>query len=267
MPVPLADESRPFRMRLPRSRRLTIDVLHYHRQVPTCAHDRCMNLGPLAAVREQLSKRVSWSMLFVKAFGIVAREYPVLRQTCMRWPFPHIYQHPHSVAMVATHREIDGEAWLFWSRFSRPETQTLAELQSSLEDYLHSPAKTVFLRQWQLSAFPTFIRRFFWWWTLNVSGVKRAKRSGTFFLTTIAGKGAEIQHPPAFLTSNFTYGPLDENHCCRVTIAYDHRLMDGSMVANCLARLETVLNQTIAEELRTIVASERHEAPALRRTA
>ncbi len=254
-------------MRLPRSRRLTIDVLHYHRQVPTCAHDRVIDLSALADAREKLSRRISWSMLFVKAFGIVASEYSVLRQTYMRWPWPHVYQHPHSIAMVATHRDIDGEPWLFWSRFTRPESQSLADLQKSLEIYLSSPVKDVFLRQWQLSAFPTLIRRMFWWWTLNVSGIKRAKRSGTFFLTTIAGKGAEIQHPPAFLTSNLTYGPIDENGRCRVTIAYDHRLMDGSLVADCLAKLDSTLNETIANELLALAEAERNSASALRRTA
>lgn len=249
MPPSLDVDVRPFRMRLPRSRRLTIDVLHYHRQVPTCAHDRLVDLSPLIAARNALPRRISWSMLFAKAFGIVAAEFPVLRQTYLRWPWPHIYQHPYSVAMVATHREIDGEPWLFWSRFTQPEAQALDAMQQLLERYLEAPIRDVYLRQWQLSALPTPVRRLLWWWTLNVSGVKRAKRSGTFFLTTIAGKGAEIQHPPAFLTSNLTYGPIDKDGRCRVTIAYDHRLMDGLVVADCLARLEVVLNETISLEL------------------
>jgi hypothetical protein len=140
----------------------------------------------------------------------------------------------------------------------------MTELQDSLDEYLGEPVKKMFLRQWQLSALPTVLRRLFWWWTLNVSGQKRAKRSGTFFLTTIAGKGAEIQHPPAFLTSNLTYGPMDENGRCRVTIAYDHRLMDGSLVADCLARLDVVLNEVLLEEL-TAIAESKDSAAAIRR--
>ncbi len=34
------------RMAIPRSRRLVIDALHYHRQVPTSAHDRMIDLRP-----------------------------------------------------------------------------------------------------------------------------------------------------------------------------------------------------------------------------
>jgi hypothetical protein len=90
---------------------------------------------------------------------------------------------------------------------------------------------------------------------LNVSLSKRASRSGTFFLTTLAGKGVEIQDPPAFLTSNLTYGPLDQQYRSRVTMSYDHRLMDGSFVADCLLELERVLNGPIADELKSILAT------------
>ena len=69
-------------------------------------------------------------MIFIKAFGLVAARVPVLRQTYQRWPWPHIYQHPTSVAMVATHRDFQGEPWLFWSRFSSPEAKPLDGLQA-----------------------------------------------------------------------------------------------------------------------------------------
>jgi len=167
----------------------------------------------------------------------------------MGWPFAHLYEHPYTVAMVATHREFCGEPWLFWSRFTRPESRSLLELQRDMDRYLAEPVEAIFKRQVQFSGLPTFARRLLWWWNLNVSGQKRAKRLGTAFLTTLAGSGAEIQHPPAFLTANFTYGPLDERGFSRVTIAYDHRLMDGRLVAHCLAEMEAALNGPVLAEL------------------
>ncbi|MCA9072900.1 MAG: hypothetical protein KDA84_28450, partial [Planctomycetaceae bacterium] len=219
MVSPTRSTERPHRQRLPRSRALTCDVLHYHAKVPTCAHDRICDLSPLAAVRRELPERISWTLLFIKAFGLVARDYPVLRQVYQPWPWPHIFQHSQSVGMMAIQREHLGEPWLFWGRFSSPETQSLLEMQNQLTRYLTEPVTKIFKRQWQLSAFPTPLRRLFWWWTLNASGAKRPRRAGTFFLTTLAGRGAEIQHPPAFLTSNMTYGPFDEQGRSRVTIA------------------------------------------------
>lgn len=240
-------------MLIPRSRRLTLDVLHFHRRAHTCAHDRQFDLGRVADLRSRLPTRISWAVLFIKAFGIVAADRPVLRQSFQSWPWPHIYQHDRSVGMLATHRIHQDHPWVFWSRFESPEQHSLPLLQSRLDSFLTEPVTKVFRQQWELSALPTFLRRLFWWWTLNVSVGKRAHRAGTFFFTTLARKGVEIQDPPAFLTSNLTYGPLDEQHRSRVTMSYDHRLMDGSTVADCLIELEAVLNGAIADELQTMI--------------
>ena len=248
------------RLRLSRSRRLTIDVLHYNRQVPTCAHDRRCDLSRVAEIRSRLPVRVSWSLLFIKAFAIVASKRNVLRQAYVAWPWPHVLEHPHSVGMLATHRDHRGEPWVLWSRFLRPEFRALIELQLSLDKYQTDPVETIFPFQWQLSGLPQFLRRCIWWWTLNIAGSKRAKRVGTFFLTTLASKGVEIQDPPAFLTSNLTFGPLDEAGCCRVTLSYDHRLLDGSYAADCLIELEATLNGEIADELETLITAGRCDA-------
>ncbi len=248
------------RRRLPRSRALTCDVLHYHSKVPTCAHDRLFDVRPVAEARDALPRRISWTLLFIKAFGLVAREVPVLRQIYQPWPWPHLYEHPHSVGMMAIERKIAGEPWLFWGRFTEPESQSLSDLQQQLSRYRNEPPKQIFKKQWQLSGLPWPIRRLLWWWTLNAAGSKRPKRAGTFFLTTLSGQGAEIQHPPAFLTSNLTYGPIDEQGRSRVTIAYDHRLTDGLQIARCLQMLEQTLNGPIAAELNQLAEEAKTKA-------
>ena len=252
--------TRTRRLKLPRSRRLTIDVLHYNRRVPTCAHDRRCDLSRVAQLRSQLPVRISWSLLFIKAFAIVAAKKSLLRQTYVSWPWPHILEHPHSVGMLATQRDHGGEPWLFWSRFVKPELRSLIDLQQKLDQFQTQPVEQVFAQQWQLSALPTWLRRCIWWWTFNMAGKKRANRVGTFFLTTLAGKGVEIQNPPAFLTSNLTFGPLGDSGYCRVTISYDHRLMDGAYIADTLIELEATLNGEIARELAEIIATGRSDA-------
>ena len=250
----VADSAGP-RRRLSRCRTLSIDVLHYHRQVPTCAHDRICNFSRLEELRRSVPRRISWTMLFLKAYGKVAADCPQLRQIYMSWPWAHVYQHPHSVAMLAVERHFRDERWLFWGRFSRPEKKPLLELQQTLERYQREPVEDVFHRQLQISGIPKPLRRCLWWWTLNISTRKRVRRTGSYFLTTLAAQGAEIQHPPAFLTTNVTYGPLDASGRCRVTVAYDHRLMDGVLMARNLAELESTLNGPIREELEQLVRS------------
>ena len=99
-----------------------------------------------------------------------------------------------------------------------------------------------------------------WWWNLNVATVSRAKRLGTFFLSTLAGRGAEIQLPPSIHTGCLTFGPLDESGIARVTLAYDHRVMDGALVAAILRRLEESLNGALLQELQSLSAASRSEA-------
>lgn len=242
-------EERPRRMAIPRSRRLVIDLMRLHQQVPTTAHDRHCDLSAIAAARSNANIRISWPILFIKAYSLVAQKYPQLRQIFMRWPWPHLYQHPTSVATVVTFREVHGEPWLFWSRFLSPEHKSLATLQDNMDGYQTGPVEKVFRKQWIFSALPSLLRRVIWWWTLNVSGEKRARRTSTFVLTTVGSQGAEIQHPPGFLTGNLTFGPIDESGRCRVTLAYDHRILDGRTVADILAELERTLNEALVAEL------------------
>jgi len=208
-----------------------------------------MPLGPLAELRAAAPARISWAALFIRAFGKVSAEIPQLRQMWLAWPWPHLYQHPESVAVLTVHREFQNEPWLFWGRIRSPELQSLTDLQACIDDFQNQPVETCFSRELQLAALPTLLRRIIWWWNLHVAGAARARRLGTFFLSTLAGRGAEIQLPPSIQTGCLTYGPLDAQGISRVTLAYDHRIMDGVLAARILERLEQILLLEIAAEL------------------
>lgn len=256
----MTDQRNGRRIRIPASRRLSWDLLYFHRDVPLCAHDRRMNLSDVAAARNASTERVSWPALFLKAYAIVAQGVPELRQTWYRWPWAYLYQHAFSVATMTVQRQIDGEPWLFWGQISSPESKPLAEIQQAIDRFRDGDVGHVFRKQVQLASVPTLLRRMIWWWNLNVATQSRAKRLGTFFLSTLAGRGAEIQLPPSVHTGCLTYGPLDENGIARVTLAYDHRVMDGALVADILQRLEETLNRVLTRELQSGEDSRRCEA-------
>jgi hypothetical protein len=242
--------SAPRRLRLSSARALVIDILHFDRQIPSFAHDREFRLATLAELRAGAPARIAWPVLFIKAYGMLSAECAAFRRTWFRWPWPHLYEHPYSIGMLALSREHQGEERLFWVRFRRPELHSLVELQQSLERHQVDPIEQLFRRQLIVSRLPTPLRRAAWQLTFHLSGRKRASRLGTFALTTLASEGATIQRPPSIHTSTLTYGPLDEAGRMRVTIVYDHRLMDGRLVARSLARLEQHLLGPIADELR-----------------
>ena len=244
--------SRGRRFYVPRSRRLTCDVLHFHKQVPLCPHHRTLHLGALDSIRKACQTRISWPVLFLKAYALMAREIPVFRQSWMRFPWSSVYQHDSSVGMVAVQREYRGEPWLFWGRFQSPDTRTLVDLQNRLNGYQDQPVEKVFQRFLWLSAVPNPLRRFLWWCNMQLCGAWRARSVGTFFLSSLASKGVEIDCPPSFQTGVLSYGPIDAQGHSRVTLAYDHRLMDGMLVAQALERIEQILHGPLADELRSL---------------
>lgn len=248
------------RFRVPASRRLTWDLMWFNQDIPLCAHDRRMELGEVAAAREACKVRVGWPVLFLKAFAFVAREFPELRQTWYRWPWAHLYQHPCSVGSLTVQREIAGEPWLFWGLISSPDCKPLDAIQQQVDHFRDGEIRVVFRRQRRLSKLPTLIRRAIWWWNLNIATKKRATRVGTFFLSTLASRGAEIQVPPSVHTCCMTYGPLDDRGISRVTIAYDHRIMDGAIVATILQRLEETLRTEIVAELKSLRVEQKRVA-------
>lgn len=62
--------------------------------------------------------------------------------------------------------------------------------------------------------------------------------------------------PPSFQTGVISYGPINAEGRSRLTLAYDHRLMDGRLVAQGLQRLEQILNDVLADELRAMLDSD-----------
>lgn len=234
---------------IPRSRRLTWDLLWFHQAVPLCGHDRQFGLGPVAEARSAAAVRISWPAIFMKAYALVAAQVPELRQTWFRWPWAHLYQHPHSVGVLTVQREYQGERWLFWGKISTPETMSLLEIQQHIDLFTQDNPRKQFRSELKLSQLPTLLRRLIWAGYLHGSGKVRAERLGTFFLSTLSGQGTEIQVPPSIQTGCLTYGPLDSLGRARVTLAYDHRVMDGALVAECLVILERTLLETVRAEL------------------
>jgi hypothetical protein len=59
------------------------------------------------------------------------------------------------------------------------------------------------------------------------------------------------------MTTGLTFGPLDQNGRMKVTLVYDHRLMDGSFIADRLLDLETQLTGAVLTELQDLSRQER----------
>jgi hypothetical protein len=233
-------------------RRFIIDLVHFAKRVPSTPVSRYVNVSALLAPRDAHPARPSWATLFMKAYALVGANHPPLRRALLEFPWPRIYEHPYMNCALAIERSYMGEHGVFVGIFRAPERQTIGQLQEALSWYKHQPLEKVGVYRLALrvSRAPTVIRRLLWWSTLNLSGFKRAKRFGTFGLTSYGALGAESLHPISPLTTTLTFGPISPAGDVTIKLIYDHRVLDGAYVARRLRDIENTLNTDILHELR-----------------
>jgi hypothetical protein len=234
-------------------RRFIGDLVHFARRIPSAPVSRTFDIAALVEPRAGHRARPSWSCVFMKAYAMVGAEHAPLRRSLLEFPWARLYEHPWMNCALAIERMYEGEEGVFVGIFRAPEQQTLEQLQQALSWYKHETLEKVGFYRMALrfSRAPAPVRRLLWWGALNVSGIKRCKRFGTFGLSSYGALGAEQIHPISPLTTTLTYGPIDPaTGRVVVKLIYDHRVLDGAYVARRLRDIEEVLKGPILDELR-----------------
>ena len=251
-------QPRGFNIALSLPRRFICDMLHFSHNVPAIPVERRMHLADLVAARAAAEPRPSWCSIFTKAYAVVTDANPVLRRAYLSFPWPHLYQHPTNVATIAIERRFNDEDAVFFVHLPHPEKRTLLQIDSKLRRYKELPLEEVsaIRRALRTTQLPLPLRRFLWWFALNVSGAKRAHFFGTSGITVYAGLGASSLHPLSLLTSTLNYGVIDPDGGVDVRLTYDHRVLDGATIARALADLDRVLHHEILAELRYLRAAD-----------
>jgi hypothetical protein len=247
-----AGEGQARRVPLSCNRTLVLDFLPHAQKVPHFPVERMFDLAEVAELRARAGVKIAWSLLFLKAYALVARDHAALRRTYQRWPWPHLVQSPRSVASLVVSRQFQGEDRICWARFREPEARPLAELQSRLQRFQTAPVEEVFKQQVLVSRLPGPLRRLLLWWNIHLAGAKRSERLGTFTLSTLAGQGVTNRGHQSVLTTSLTYGPLDAEGRSLVTLLCDHRVLDGMTAAAAINDLHRVLTGEIARELKSL---------------
>src|ERR1700722_5660089 len=80
------------------------------------------------AARAKAKSPPGWAAVFVKAFAIVAKEEPALRTLYVKLPWPHFFELPRSVAVVAVARVEEGEESILREKAPAPEEHSLDEI-------------------------------------------------------------------------------------------------------------------------------------------
>ena len=233
------------------SRRVQNDFLYFANRTPILPVQRRMALGALVEARKANPHRPPWTALFLKAYAVLAQETPELRRVYIGMPRPHLYEYPSSVGMVAFERKTPGGAEVFAGRIKDPARRSLAELAEILRRFNETPLWDIkeFRRVLILGRLPLLLRRFLMWIGLNI-GRQRANFFGTFGLSVYSALGAESLRPLFPCTAVLNYGVIAADGSVDVRLNYDHRVMDGAVVARALQSFEEILTHDVVAELK-----------------
>jgi hypothetical protein len=235
-------------------RKLVVDLTRFH--VPSVPVQRVMHLGPLVEARAALNDRPVWASLFAKAYALTARDIPDLRRAYVKLLWPHLYEYPRSTLSMVFERDYHGEMVILTTLIRSPEELPIRALSDTMKRIKDEPIESNrdFRRMFELARWPMPLRRLIWWLGLNI-GRQRGNYFGTFGITVYSGLGAESLHPISPLTAVLNYGIIAEDGSVPVRIMYDHRVLDGSMVARTLERIEQALLTDIVAELKAMPAA------------
>jgi hypothetical protein len=233
------------------SRRLVTDVMRFAAAVPSVPVERTVDLSALIAARATWRVRPAWAAIFAKAYGQTAQEFPELRRIYLKWPWPHLYEYPNSVAVITVERIHQGEPWVLMRLIKDPQARRVADIAEIVRHSVEAPLDEVkdFGRMLTLGRLPGLVRRPLVWTGYNV-GRLRPNYFGTFVVTAVSFMGADALHLPVWTTTLLTFGVFGPDGRVPLRITMDHRIFDGVAIAKILARLEAILQGPILEELR-----------------
>jgi hypothetical protein len=233
------------------ARRLMGDLAYFAQKVPGALVIRRMELAAVAAARRAAAPRPGWCAVFTKAYAIVASRRPELRRAYLGFPWPHLYEHPVSVASVAIEQPAGDENMVCFISVPAPEGRSLPEIDAFLRRCREAPDTGTGAARWMLnrSRLARPLRRLLWWLGLNTSGPTRARSLGTFAVSAVAALGAASMHVLSPLATALSYGVLAPDRPLEVGLTYDQRVLDAGTAARALGELEDVLRHEVVREL------------------
>jgi hypothetical protein len=236
---------------LSQPRLLMRDAGHFAHRSYAAGMNATLNVSPLAKERRRHRPPIGWTALLVKALAVIGRRTPALRQVFMPFPWPHLYQHPRSVATIVVERGWGGEAQVFFDQVQGPEELSLVEVDTLIRGMKFRPVESVgaFRRIIRFGRMPTPLRRLVSRAALSISGRVRARYFGTFSINSIPAPRTEVLQSFTPLTLSLFYGYVEPNGDVLIQVLWDQRVIDGRPIRRMLSELESTLNGEIVAEL------------------
>ncbi len=235
-------------------RRGIADLMRVTMSVPLVTVERPMNIARLMEARQRLPERIPLTAIILKAYAQVADEFADLRQVYLRYPWPHLYEYPTSVATLTVEREHEGAPCVLSMVVKNPSAMSVPTIAAAILEAQTAPVESIrtFARIMRINRLPWIIRRPLWWFGFNVGRI-RANHFGTFGLSIVSSLGGELPFFQSPLTSTLNYGVIQPNGDVTARLLIDHRVIDGLQSVRVLQRLEEVLNNEMVAEIQAAI--------------
>jgi hypothetical protein len=233
-------------------RRMTVDLMRFTMTVPSYPAQRIMQLAAVIAARNASPARPPWPGIFAKAYAMAAQDNPDLRRIYLKFPWPHLYEYPSSIATIVIERDCAGETCVLPCVIKDPAARSLTEIGTTIRQAAEAPIEDVkeFRRFFRIARVPGLLRRPLLWTAFNV-GRLRANSFGTFGCTAVPALGAEALNGPLPNAGLVMWGIFEPDGRLPLRLCFDHRVYDLGGAARALARIEEILNGPIVAELRS----------------
>lgn len=242
-------------MALSGPRRVVCDLMEASAAIPLIPIQRDIDVSALVAARASLPSQPSWCAIFTKAYAKVVAARPALRRAYFSFPWARLFEYSTTTADIAISAPVEGENAVVFAPLKAPQQMLLADIDRQLAWFKEAPVERLvrYRRALRMSRLARFLRRWIWWYHLNVSAKKRSRSVGTFGVSSMANWGVDSLRPIAPCTTLLHYGVIDTQGKVTVRLTFDHRVMDGVEPSLALGELERVLNDELLAELTTPV--------------
>ncbi len=237
-------------------RRVVCDLMDASAKIPLIPIQKHINVAALIEARQYAQPRPSWCAVFTKAYAKVVASRPELRRAFLTFPWERLFEYTQTTADIAVQAPVERENSVVFVPLKQPESMSLAEIDRRLAWCKEKPIERMqrYRRAVRVSCLPRFVRRWIWWYHLNVSGKKRSRYVGTFGVSSMANWGVDSLRPISPCTTLLHYGAIDTQGDVTIRLTFDHRVLDGMEPSLALAEMEQVLNTDIVAELEALGA-------------
>ena len=241
-------------VKLSLARRMIGDFLAASRSIPLAHGERRMKLGELREAVRQARPRPSWQAIFFKGWAIVSAKIPELRRCYVKYPWPRLYEHPSDVGCIVLTRPLEGDDALHFLPIRDPASRSLEYLDERFAVARRSPLEdiTAFQRQVMLAKLPFFIRRPLFHLGQHLMPRMRIRAIGTYGMSCLASLDSSTLMTWTPWTTMIHYTPFDDDDSLLFRTLFDHRVIDGVILAKAGQELYETLNGPILEEVKSM---------------